>query len=292
MAKSKKSGGDTEQPKETTGKILDIDISPLPGRGGMEKPMADLFKIGRRNPVDQAQEIIYLAWEASSKKRRVALAQKALEIFPDCTDAYNILAEETAKTAQQALDLYLKGVQAGERTLGKKAFKELAGSFWGFLETRPYMRARAGLADCLWEIGRREEAVEHYQEMLRLNPNDNQGIRYLLMSHLIALGFNQEAEVLFKRYKDDGMATWIYARALLDFRKTGDSRKSQKSLATALKNNPHIPAYLLGRKKMPRWLPPYYGWGDENEAVLYVHENSWGWKASPGALEWLASRLE
>ena len=292
MGKVKTSGDEPKKPQGGKGKNQEIDLSNLPERRAMENVLADIFGSRRRNPVDQAQEVMYQAWEATSKKKRVTLAQKALEISPDCADAYCLLAEETAKLPQQALDLYQKGVQAGERALGKKAFKEYEGSFWGFLETRPYMRARAGLAQCLWEIGRRKEAVEHYQDMLRLNPNDNQGIRYELMTCLIELGRDQEAEVLFKHYKNDGMAAWVYSRALLDFRKSGDNRKSQKSLAAAIKDNPHIPAFLLGLTKMPRYLPPYYGWGDENEAILYVHENLGAWKATPGALEWLAARVK
>ena len=39
-------------------------------------------------------------------------------------------------------DYYAKGVEAGELALGPKGFKQYAGHFWGFLETRPYMRAR------------------------------------------------------------------------------------------------------------------------------------------------------
>jgi len=50
------------------------------------------------------------------------------------------------------------------------------------------MRARAGLAQCLWELGKHKEAIEHYRDMLRLNPGDNQGIRYILAMCLIELG--------------------------------------------------------------------------------------------------------
>ena len=42
------------------------------------------------------------------------------------------------------------------------------------------MRARVGLVHALWTAGRRAEAVQHLQDMLRLNPNDNQGVRYTL----------------------------------------------------------------------------------------------------------------
>jgi len=40
------------------------------------------------------------------------------------------------------------------------------------------MCTRAALAQVLWRLGRCEEAVDHQRELLRLNPNDNQGLRY------------------------------------------------------------------------------------------------------------------
>lgn len=246
---------------------------------------------GGRDLIAEAQMVMYDAWEAPTRRRAIALAKKALSISPDCADAYNLLAEETAETLEESLDLYTKGLEAGERALGKRAFKEDVGLFWGLLETRPYMRAREGLAQSLWEAGRREEAVAHYWDMLRLNPNDNQGIRDMLMPCLIELGLDKDAEKLHKKYKKDCMATWVYSRALLDFRKHGDSDVSRKSLDKAVGENMLVPLYLLGKKKMPKSLPDYYGFGDENEAVIYIHDNQAAWQATPRALEWLASKL-
>ena len=243
-------------------------------------------------PLRKAQDLMYDAWETADSKRRIALARKALETSPDCADAYALLAEETASSLSETLDLYRQGVEAGERVLGKEAFEEDVGHFWGILETRPYMRARAGLAGCLWAAGKYDEAIQHYKDMLRLNPNDNQGIRDLLMPRLIEMGRDEEAEVVFKEYQDDGMASWIYSRALLDFRKTGDSEISRKSLKAAVKSNHHIPAYLLGRKKMPQSLPDYYSPGAETEAVFYLKENLKAWEATPGALDWLLDQAK
>jgi len=112
--------------------------------------------------VDEAQEIMYDAWEAPTRQRAVPLAKRALTISADCADAYNLLAEETATSHEECIDFYRKGVEAGERALGKRAFKEDVGYFWGLVSTRPYMRSRAGLAQNLWEAGQREEAVAHY----------------------------------------------------------------------------------------------------------------------------------
>ncbi|MBI4506724.1 MAG: hypothetical protein HY691_14410 [Chloroflexi bacterium] len=84
-----------------------------------------------RNALDEAEDLIYDAWEATSGKRRVALARQALATSPDSADAYVLLAEETARTAEEARDLYAQGVAAGERTLDPQVFREDAGHFWG-----------------------------------------------------------------------------------------------------------------------------------------------------------------
>src|SRR5215217_5203105 len=121
-------------------------------------------------PLERAQDLIYEAFETESPRKRVQLAKKALKVSPDCADAYVLLAEEDAGSLEEARELYQKGAEAGARARGRETFEEEAGHFWGILETRPYMRARQGLAVCLWELGEREEAIEHYQEMLDLNP--------------------------------------------------------------------------------------------------------------------------
>jgi len=230
---------------------------------------------------------MYDAWDANDKKRRIALAEKALELSPLCADAYVLLAQETAGNSDQAIELYRQGVEAGEKAIGKTAFRDDVGHFWGLLETRPYMRARHGLAQALWNKGLRDETVTHYRDMLRLNPNDNQGIRYLLLDCLLILGRDDDAAKLVKRYRDDGSAAWSWSRALLTFRRSGDCPESRSVLSQAIGDNTHVAALLLGDKKMPRQLPAYIGMGDENEAVAYVHGAAAAWATTSGALAWL-----
>jgi tetratricopeptide (TPR) repeat protein len=241
--------------------------------------------------LEQAQDLIYKAWETSSRKRRIALAEKALTISSDCADAYVLLAED-ADASDTALELYQKAVEAGERALGKKVFVEEAGYFWGLLETRPYMRAREGLANCLWQKGQHDEAVAHYREMLRLNPNDNQGIRHVLAICLLELQYHDELDALLKRYEEDISAHISWTRPLLAFRIQGDTIESRAQLSAAREFNPHVPDYLLGRKKMPRWLPDVIGFGDEREAMCYAADSYAVWKQTEGALAWLAKRRD
>ncbi|MBC7097586.1 tetratricopeptide repeat protein [Candidatus Bipolaricaulota bacterium] len=240
-----------------------------------------------RTPLEEAQNLVYEAWETEGPER-VALARKALEICPDCADAYVILAEETACSTAEARDLYAKGVAAAERALGPEIFKEEAGHFWGLLSTRPYMRARLGLAQCLWELGEYEAAVEHFRDLLRLNPRDNQGVRFFLINALLILGRDQDAKKLLARYRDDPTAWWAYSRALLAFRQQGDTPHARKLLRRALAANPHVPKYLLGWEPLPPDTYDSVGFGDESEAVDYVTESRSVWYHVPGALDWLA----
>lgn len=243
---------------------------------------------GRPSASDEAQQLMYQAWD-SNGPTRVELARRALEIDPDCTDAYVLLAEETAGSVEEARDLYARGVTAGERSLDPSVFKEDVGHFWGLLETRPYMRARVGLAASLWAMGDREAAVGHYWDMLRLNPNDNQGIRDLLATCLLELRRGDDLERLLTQYEDDASALWAYTWALHAFRRNGDGEEARRRLREAIRTNRHVPAYLLGRKPLPRTLPEYVGFGDEDEAVAYASENMRNWRETPGALLWLAS---
>jgi tetratricopeptide (TPR) repeat protein len=159
-------------------------LAALPDRRAMESFLAAIA--GRRgdDATAKAQDVMYRAWEQNTSRSRIALARKALNISPLCADAYVLLAEE-AQSVEEARNLYAKGVEAGELALGPQGFKEYAGHFWGFLETRPYMRARAGLASTLVQLGDVEGALAHYRDMLKLNPNDNQGIRYVLAGCLL-----------------------------------------------------------------------------------------------------------
>lgn len=239
--------------------------------------------------LERAQDIMYEAWGATSKKKRVDLAKRALATSADCADAYVLLAQETAKSKRQVVELYEQGVQAGERALGPEYFEEQAGYFWGLVETRPYMRARAGFTAALWKMGERRAALEQARELLRLNPGDNQGTRYILLQWLLIEGMDDEASALLKEYEDDGAAAWLYGRTFHEFRTRGRSAKADAALREALEENRHVQPYLLGEKELPMHVPDLIEWGGESEAVEYVYAAYGLWYYTPGALEWVRS---
>lgn len=237
--------------------------------------------------LNRAQLLVFEAWEARTARQRIAMAQKAIAISPHCADAYVLMAEHADPGSDAELEFWQRGLEAGHAALGEAAFEEDVGAFWGFLETRPYMRARFGLAHALWARHEHDAAAAHLQAMLQLNPNDNQGARYVLAAILLETGRDAALADLFDTYPDDDMANWSYTRALAAFRALGDTPASRDSLSRAVASNAHVPAYLTGDKKMPARLPPYCSPGAADEAVTYVFMFQKGWEVTPGALDWL-----
>ncbi len=291
-------GGDL--PKGRVTSLIDIGddfededefISPPFDRRAMEGDMVRLVGSLGEAVLDaktaEAQGLMYEAWDEDNPAKRLALAHQALKVSPDCADAYVLLAEEEASSLLQAHDLYRQGVEAGRRALGETYFEENAGHFWGLLETRPYMRSLEGLASTLWEDGRREEALAAYRELIRLNPGDNQGIRYVLADLLLELNRDAELGVLLDAYNDDASAVWSYSRALYLFRQAGTNQKATRALRLALEGNPYVLRYLTAEVRIPNTLPDAIGFGDESEAQVYAAHHLNYWRRSPGALDWL-----
>jgi len=243
------------------------------------------------SPEARAQDLVYSAWEMADPRERVRKAKRALEIWPDCADAWVLLAKNKAESLEEAHELYTAGVEAGERALGKQAFTDDVGHFWGILETRPYMRARIGLARTLEAMGQIDEAVGHLRDMLRLNPDDNQGSRYDLLHLLVEQERGDEAAELLTEYASDALAEWAYTGALVAYRQHGASERADELMRAARKRNAFVPAYLLGRRRMPKQLPATIGLGDNNEAIAYAADYKAIWRKTPGVLDWLKSHL-
>ena len=262
----------------------------LPDRQAMESYLAALAGRSPQPAIDRAQDVIYQAWDAPSSRARLKLARKALAISPLCADAYTLLAEE-ATTAAEARELYARGVDAGALVLGPASFKDDAGHFWGILETRPYMRARLGLALTLQTLGEDEAAIEHFRAMLRLNPNDNQGMRYLLLITLLRRDDMPALKALLEDY-DEGSTYWLYTQALIAYREDrARTAATVRLLKEARSVNPHVPGILAGSEPPEPALGDYITLGGADEASEYVRECGEAWRRTPGAVAWLASAL-
>jgi tetratricopeptide (TPR) repeat protein len=235
--------------------------------------------------LEEAQELAYDAHDTAGR-RRVMLARKALALSQDCADAWSLLGDAAA-TPEEALEQYSRAVEAGARALGDDGLARAAGRFWGDLRTRPYMRARAALAGELVTLERIDEAVEHYRALLELNPNDNQGIRQILLPLFLRWHRDADARDLMARYPDDPSSEFAYGLALLRFRESGDSSTARAALRVALATNRYVAAFLLDPDAAP-WLQDIFvTLGGADEAVGVAGAYLAAFDDTPGALDWL-----
>lgn len=257
-------------------------IIEFPGNKAKSKRKKSLTERERR---ELADEIISGVYECDYADEAIELAKEALEVYENCSQAYIVLGDVSDCSNLERKAYFQKAVEAAKNELGKE-FEELKGHFWLAHETRPYMMAKANLAHYLWDIGHRSEAIKEAKEMLQLNPNDNQGIRWLIVNWLI-LENDSYIEELLKVYEDDGSASIIFSKALLEFKK-GNKKEAEKHLKEAKKYNPHVIPYLVGKKKLPKQPPEYMGIGDDLEAQAYVFDGGYeAWKNTEGAIAWI-----
>jgi len=102
-------------------------------------------------------------------------------------DALHMLAEIESKWQRDFVIGVKKAIEAGRRDLGEEYSRENKGHFWAMIETRPFMRAMGALAESLADNEYHlDEAIAVHEEMLDLNPSDNQGIRYGLLGCYLA----------------------------------------------------------------------------------------------------------
>lgn len=94
-----------------------------------------------------------------------------------CLDAHAHLANFTFDHLPRlALRHYRVGVEIVKQSLPAGFNGVLP---WGRFENRPYLRCLHGYGLCLWRVGQTKEALAVFEQMLWLNPTDNQGVREL-----------------------------------------------------------------------------------------------------------------
>jgi len=239
---------------------------------------------------EKANDLMYDAYDCPPAKGK-KLANDALKLDPENVRALNFLAENE-KTPEGSLKLYQKAMDSGKKQLGESFIKENKGHFWLMLETRPYMNAKLGFAHCLEALDWKDEAINEYNEILELNPSDNQGVRYMLASLLLLTGKYKLFAELYKKFKDEKSTFWLFNYALYLFATEGASEKANRALILANKENPNVIDFMSQRKQMIKNPGGHYSPGDENEATYYLMDNFRSWMNIENTLDWLISFIE
>lgn len=233
-----------------------------------------------------ANEIFVDALDAKTRKARLRGVREALKICPECADAWLCLSRELDLSPPERILYIERATEAGRAIIGD-AFMDMIGAFWGYHETRPYMRALEEQARHYDNYGHLEAAIEVWEMMLNLNPNDNQGVRDPLASAYLLAGRLDDARDLLDRYRDDESAALSYARALESFLRHGDKSASRQARQQALASNAHLVLFVTGANQLPNDRPEMYQLGSPEEAILVAEHAVPAWKKYPEAINWL-----
>ena len=157
---------------------------------------------------------------------------------------------------------------------------------WGCVANRPALRCLAARLHAALESGDSAQALESAEWLvLRLNPNDNHGMRGTLARLYLAAGQAEQAIALTDRYPDD-FTEMSLNRVLALF--MGQRRgEALTSFAEAVRNHSAAVKMLLAeRPRRPRRGGEYgITVGGDEEAWLYREQHLHLWRDS-GALEW------
>lgn len=252
------------------------------------KKLDEILALREYDPIEEAQELAYKAMDADDRVEAMDLALEALSLDPHCVDALMVMAKCTSRSLAELTKKVKQIIARSEQAMGKEFFEENRGHFWGVIVTRPYMRARALLVNVLREVGQMAEAIRHCEEMLELNPNDNQGIRDILLGMYLETGNLEGARRLFKKFPDSILAVFLWGQVLERFL-SGNLKEAAKAFNNAKKRNPYVIDYLTGKKRAPFQPMDYYTPGDESEAIICFDMIGPAWQKHPQAIEWLKS---
>ena len=168
-------------------------------------------------PEGRAHDFLAETRNALHPDEMAEVARKALQLDPENLDAKMQLAmlepspnkrikmvEDAISSKRQKLDHFF--VEARENEL----------SVWGFHDVRPLMWAKHDLAILYRETGETEKSTEHFEEILELCPNDNQGIRFELLLNYLWDYDLEKADDLLSRYQDSYSCEFLYGRFYLE----------------------------------------------------------------------------
>jgi len=232
-----------------------------------------------------AFELMWQADECPDLLLAASMAMRAVRIDPFCLDARLFLARFAIGPHDEYVMELRSIVDLGEQDMGEQFMEENRGHFWAIVATRPYMRARAKLAEELHVEGRIAESIAEYESLLVLNPNDNQAIRYSLLGCYLEVEDLDRAGSLFRIY-DEASAIFLWGHVLERYL-AGDLSAAVEALGNARRQNPHVEGLLTGKKKMPKARTEFYQPGDVSEALVCMDEIGAAWKCHREAITWL-----
>ena len=259
-----------------------------PGEWWMEMPRITV-------EVDERLDAGIDLMHAGNFNEAIAVFTRLIKELPEHLDAYHHLALtlQDAGRSREAADIWLCAVELAMQFFPERFDFTRHQLPWLELGNRPFLRAYHGLGLCLLDNGEVEAALEIFERLISLNPNDNQGARALVVRCRFTLHQPEGVLKVCRLYPGDGMEQLVYGRPLALFQ-LGRLKPATRALRQAVNLLPLIANELVKKRhRRPKGADPrYVTMGGADQAYGYWQDFGAHWLNTPGALDWLKGWLK
>lgn len=162
---------------------------------------------------------------------------------------------------------------------------------WGFINNRPFLNLLFDYAIFVRDSESVSKAILLFEEIIALNPNDNQGVRALLATSYLQTNKLDELLKLENKYPND-LIPELSVGSLLAIYKLNKNKEFVNKINKTKKYFGHIYKEIIKTDHpKPDLIPGRVRVGGDDESWLYWQGQGNLWMATPGARELLRSSL-
>lgn len=258
------------------------------------------IRSGKNSEELSVYDLLDKADQAETPAEQRRWLKKALALEPDNLDAQAELLNLDTEDPLEFLNGLLDLKKNADETSMKTYLKENAGHFYGILETRPYIRLLRNIMEMELNLDMYRLACETGEEIIRLNRNDNTGVRFTLISLYAVLEEEKKAEAVYRRYTKDGLETMLSLAMSILYYKLNRIDEAQKYLyELADINDGTVPFFKdINKKKMPQKMiaaarAPYYPpFSYEELCLLFIGDCSFLCRSAGWYTVWASETLK
>lgn len=215
--------------------------------------------------------------------------KELIQEYPAHLDAMHHLA--LISDPDTAYTLLEEAVQIGLDALPENFYFGKDQLPWLSLGNRPFLRAYHAFGLMELEHGNIEKATIIFENILSVNPSDNQGIRVLLADCYFELKRPIRVIEILQNFTDDALASTLYNRALAHFQ-MDELLLARKYLLDAVKYSPLVADEIVNGNCSDLEPTGSITLGSREEAQEYSSLFGQYWVETPGALEFLQEQTD
>lgn len=220
---------------------------------------------------------------------------KIIDKMPEVFDAHSGLAAlyQTDKKNIEACAIYEKAIRLARSYISKKFVLGKHIIPWICFENRPFLRLLCDYAVFIEHNEGAQQALPLYEELLLLNPNDNQGTREIVATIYLQLNQPEKVIILASQYPEDTMPGLVVGNILALYQ-IGNIKQAKKLIKENTEYQTHIFEEILKNthSKPKMHDDGYITVGGQDQAWEYWESQGIFWKNTTGAQEFLKECLK